>query len=57
MEVKAFKGQNYAELISRHSRNRLFEDSLFPPCDKSLYYSKLAPRGIAWKRPKVKTKK
>ncbi len=53
MVFTPFKGQDFESLKQQHDEYNLFEDSLFPANDRSLYYTKRSPPGIIWKRPKV----
>lgn len=51
--VKPYENQRYASLKKEcQRRKQLFEDSLFPANDDSLFY-KSRIQGIQWKRPKV----
>ena len=46
-----FKNQNYDALKNECLRTgKLFEDQLFTPSNRSLYYTKQIPRGIKWMR-------
>lgn len=53
-DIVPFKDQDYESLLSEHDSGNLFEDPLFPCTDKSLYFSQKPPRGVVWKRPKVR---
>jgi len=46
-----YKNQDYEQLKSQHNSQNLFEDSVFPAVNKSIYYTKSPPRGVTWKRP------
>jgi hypothetical protein len=50
-KIQYFKNQNYIQLKNECLKNgRLFEDPLFRPTDKSLYYTRQPPKGIKWMR-------
>lgn len=50
-KIQYFRNQNYIQLKSECLKNgRLFEDPLFTPTNKSLYYTREPPRGIKWLR-------
>ncbi|XP_062861179.1 calpain-5a [Trichomycterus rosablanca] len=51
--VKPFEGQQFASLKKECQQNRrLFEDPLFPPEDRSLFYQGNQIGKVTWKRPK-----
>uniref|UniRef100_A0A673YZX9 Calpain 5 n=1 Tax=Salmo trutta TaxID=8032 RepID=A0A673YZX9_SALTR len=52
--VVPFEGQGYSSLRKKCQQRRvLFEDSVFPATDQSLFYKTNSIGTITWKRPKV----
>ena len=51
--IKPFRNQVYEDLLRRHDERNLFEDTLFPASNQSMYYSQRCPQGVKWLRPKV----
>ncbi|CDQ79018.1 unnamed protein product [Oncorhynchus mykiss] len=51
--VVPFEGQGYSSLRKKCQQHRvLFEDSVFPATDQSLFYKTNSIGTITWKRPK-----
>lgn len=51
-KIQYFKGQNFIKIKSECLKSgKLFEDPLFTPTSRNLYYSKQVPQNIKWKRP------
>ena len=49
-----FKGQKYSSLKREYAKKgELFVDTVFPPNNKSLFYSKV-DKDVVWKRPKAR---
>ena len=49
-----FKGQKYSSLKREYAKKgELFVDPVFPPNNKSLFYSKV-DKDVVWKRPKAR---
>ncbi|RNA09151.1 calpain-B-like isoform X3 [Brachionus plicatilis] len=46
-----YKNQVYEALRHQFNSNNLFNDSEFPPTDRSIYYTQAPPRGVTWRRP------
>ncbi|TRY85549.1 hypothetical protein DNTS_017172, partial [Danionella cerebrum] len=52
-KVGKFQGQCYHKLKrSCLRRGALFQDPFFPPSAESLFYKRMPPPGLTWKRPK-----
>ena len=52
-KILPFKGQDYEQLKKECVQSgRLFEDPLFLPTDKNLFYTQAPPSGTKWLRPK-----
>jgi hypothetical protein len=57
-KIVRFKGQIYENLRDECLRKgKLFEDLLFKPEKKNIFYTKCIPSGTVWKRPKEITNK
>lgn len=51
-KIHPFKNQDFERLKNECLRSgRLFEDPLFTPSDKSMFYTQPIPSGAKWKRP------
>jgi hypothetical protein len=51
--IKSFKNQSYEALKNECLKSkRLFEDPLFEPIDRNMFYTQPPPMGVKWKRPK-----
>ena len=52
-KILPFKNQDFEALKKECLKSgKLFEDPMFPPVDKSLFYTQSIPYGTKWMRPK-----
>jgi len=57
-KITPFKNQNYQNLRDECLRSgKLFEDPLFQPVNKNIFYTEYVPSGTTWKRPNEITDK
>ena len=57
-KIIPFKDQHYEKLRDECLKSgKLFEDPLFAPVDKNIFYTQTIPSGTKWKRPKELTDK
>ena len=51
-KIEYFKNQNFVQIKKDClSKGLLFEDPMFPPTSRNLFYSKPLPKGVKWMRP------